>query len=262
MSDLGSKMFLSAEMIEVIKDMRESKKNIFELCEKLNCLSNSIIFDIKVDHNDKQQLLISCLFIRAISTYQGVIILAERGMPSETTVVLRTLLEVLFRICAIAKDVNVADIYIQEDEIYRKKSIYKINKLGKKTIEAIGNPDLADLLKDIKENIAVNDIKDKTSEWYAQMAGLADFYHSAYSIFSRTVHVYARDLESALVLDSNDEVIGFNYGPDGNGLDLLLLTAVESMIHILDSVRNVFSTKYSDEVDSINKEFEAIYHGT
>jgi hypothetical protein len=262
MIDLGYKGFLSPNIDSVINDIRESHRDIIALCENINELAHSVLRDIKIDLNDKQHLLVSGLFIRAMTTYQGVVILALRGMPAETSVVLRTLLEVLFRVCAIAKNVNVADAYIGEDEIYRRKSVYKLTELGKISKDAVSKVDFSNILNEIKTNIEANGIKERSTEWYAKMAGLEGFYLSAYSVCSRSVHVNVRDLESALVLDSKGDLVNYKYGPDVNGLDISLLAATESMIYILDCVRNLFGTIYSDKVDSIYQEYKNTYNGT
>lgn len=263
MPDLKNKAFLSPQMNEVIKDIRKENNDLFSLFEKINELSNDIIIDITVDRDDKQQLLVSCLFIRAMSTYQGVAIMAERGMPSEATVILRTLVEIMFRACAIAKDISAADAYIQEDEIYRRRSINKLKKLSTKALDDIGNPDFGDLLQTLEKSIAENDIKERTTLWYAQMADLEDLYNSAYRVLSNTVHVSSRDLESALILDSTGNIIRFNYGPQQKGLPLILLAVMEFMIYILkNGVLPIFKTQFSDKVDSVRREFDLLYHGT
>ncbi len=64
-------------------------------------------------------------------------------------------------------------------------------------------------------------------------------------------------------VDMEGNVIGFNYGPRQQGLRLILLTAIEFMIFILkNGISPIFKTKYSENIDSIYKEFILLYRGT
>ncbi len=198
MPDLRDKGFLSPAMSEISAQFRHAHTKAFGLAEELNELAHREIFATRITSTNAQHLLIACLLHRALTTFQGVVVLGERGMPAEATTLLRTLLEVMFRLIAIAKDSEVGWAYILEDEVHRKKFINKFKLLSDSVKSALGNPTLDSLLATIKQNIDDNDIRELKTQWFAERAELADFYHSAYSVFSGTVHVNVRDLESCI----------------------------------------------------------------
>lgn len=255
MIELGNKVFLSSRMADVIIEFRKAYKRLFDFVEKLNEVANSVLINLSVNNEDEQQLLIACLYQRALTAYQGLVLLAERGMTAEVTILLRSLLEVLFRVGAIAKSKEIAQAYILEDEAHRRKFINKFKLLSAERRASLGNPLLDDLLASINKNIKDRDIKELKTQWFAEKAGLEEFYHSAYSIFSGTVHVNVRDLESILVTDENGKVTSLNYGPNDREFNNLILTAAESLIFTIHAVLSVFKIEEKTIVDDIHQEF-------
>lgn len=243
MPDLSDQVFLSPMMSEVTAQIRNAHKKIFTLVDKINQLTNREILATEILNNDEQHLVVACLLHRALTTYQGVVVLVERGMPSEAKVLLRTQLEVMFQLVAITKDREVGRAYILQDEVHRKKFINKFKLLSDPVKASVGNPVLEDLLATIDQRIHDGDIRKCTTEWFAERAELLDFYHSAYSVFSRTVHAHVRDLETALIVDTQGKVTGFAYGPTDAGLEEIVLTAIESFLF---SVQGAFSVLPSD----------------
>lgn len=259
MPDLGDKVFLSPAMIEVITQIRAAHARAFDLAEKLNELAYREMCGTGVSSNNAQHLLIACFLHRALTTFQGVVILCERGLVSEATALLRTLLEVMFRLVAIAKDAEVGLAYISEDELYRKKFIHKLNLLSKPVKLSIGNPAFDRLLTTIQQNINDNGIGKLGTEWFAKHADLEDFYHSVYSALSNTVHVNVRDLENVLDMDMGGGVTGFNCRPRDDGLDQLLLTAVESLIFCLQGAFLVLPFASRVALNTIHAEFTTLH---
>jgi hypothetical protein len=259
MPDLGNRVFLSPAMSEVIPEFRAAYARIFALADKINELAHREMFATDVNSSDAQCLLLACLLHRALTTFQGVVVLCERGMPSEATTLLRTLLEVMFRLVAIAKDPEVGQAYILEDELHRQKFINKFKLLSDSVKSAVGNPILESLSSAIRQNIEANDIRELKTQWFAERADLADFYHSAYSVFSGTVHVNVRDLENALVVDGDGDVTGFNYGPTDAGLDGILLVAIESLIFCLRGAFSVLPSASQAALDAIHSEFSSLH---
>lgn len=257
--NIGNQVFLSPAMPEVIRQFRSAYANLFAFAGQLNEYAHQEMFQTTVNSADGQQLLVASLLHRALTTYQGVILLSERGMPSEARVLLRTLLEVMFRLVAIAKDREVGRAYIAEDDLHRKKFINKFKLLSEERRTAAGNPALDSLLATLKQNIKDNDVRELKTQWFAERAGLVEFYHTAYSVFSGTVHVNVRDLEKALVVDAQGDVTGFNYGPSDESLDATMLTAIESLIFCLRGAFSVLPISSNAKLDSMHKDFAALY---
>lgn len=256
---IDSNGFLDEEVAVWITKHRKENQALFDLCGRLNQYAQQTLYRLSVHPNNIREILVSSLFVRALSTYQASVLTCERGMVAETQVLLRTLLEILFRLVAIAKSHNIAKAFVLEDERHRRKFIGKFQKLGSDIQEAHGNPYLTDLLNTINQRIADQDIKELTTEWFAQKAGLDDFYNSAYAIFSGSVHVNVRDLEDILVTDSEGNITSLRYGPDVHGLAPLLVTAAECLIFIVIAVGDLFSIETKNDCTSFHKQLEDAY---
>lgn len=261
MPDFEDNGFLSPAMKEVIVEFRNTHTKAFGLAEKLNEIAHREMFATDITNNNNQQLLIACLLQRALTTFQGVVVLAERGMPAEATTLLRTLVEVMFRLVAIAKDPEVGRIYIHQDQLQRKKFINKFKLLSRHVRSAAETPSHVhdSLLADINQKIIDENISERGTFWFAEQAGLTDFYHSAYSVLSGTVHANIRDIESALVVDGNGKVMAFDYGPTHEGIDEILLTAIESLILCLRGAFSILPCSSHNAFDSVHTESQLLH---
>ena len=244
--------FLDADAVTWITKHRNDHSALFSVCESINYLSQTHLYRLNIHSEDVQELVVSLLFIRALGAFQTSILLIERGLTSEARIILRNLIEILFKLRAVSRDRDVARAYVYADEIDRKKFINKFRLLSDDLRQAHGNPKLDELLQAIKENIDVKDITERQTQWYAQKAGLSDYYNTVYSIFSRSVHVNVRELEELLVTDGEGHITEITYGPDAaKGLDRLLLTGGETQCLILEDISRVFALKVEDRVRGV-----------
>lgn len=250
--------FLSPTMDSVVDHVRRAHAEIFQFCLRLNRLAHQCLFEAKVDGEDLRELLLSTLMPKGLGAYQAVILLSERGMPAQSRVLLRTLLEVTFRIGAIAKNPEVARAYALEDAARRKKVINKLRMLS--SYEAFADKATLDSTHEaLSDRIKSQGIKELKTQWFAEQAGLTDFYHSAYSYLSDAVHVSVSHLEDALDLDENGELVGLTYGPSGADIEATLLTAAESLIFCLRGTYSVVDIDSADDVHRMHDEFNALH---
>jgi hypothetical protein len=62
--------------------------------------------------NNDVEIAVAALMTRIVETYQGVIIMLERGMTSQARMLVRSQLEALFQMAAIVKDPNLYNSYV------------------------------------------------------------------------------------------------------------------------------------------------------
>lgn len=253
--------FLDTDIQFWIAKHRKANGLLFQICDEVNQLAQIHLFKLDIHNNAVQEILVGLLFVRALSAYQASLLLCERGIITETKIILRTLLEILFRIAAISKDEVIANAYILEDEVHRKKFLNKFKSLNASVKSAAGNPELEDLLNTLKKNIEEKDIKELQTQWFAHKAGLDDFYNSAYSLFSDSVHANVRDLEELFNTNFEGSITGINFGPDVSGLSKLLLTAGETMILILYDVSGLFNLQIEEHLTALHKRLTVAMEG-
>jgi hypothetical protein len=207
-------------------------------------------------HNEYlPEIIVASLYVRAMSNFQGIILMAERGMINEAKSLLRCLLECMFAIVAIDKDKNIVNQFVLDDLLQRKDYLkaYKRNKgegiphhENAPSIEEIDN-----LLKDIESQIEKNNVKKFTKRDLAEKAGLVTTYDSAYKLLSGTIHVNARDLKQYLEINEVGEIKRILWGPDVQEIDFILFTSAESMLFVLTAISHVFSLSYAESWKSI-----------
>lgn len=255
---LTNHMFLDANISQYVEHVRQAHAESFEFIERLNELAHRSLFSAKVASGDVQAVLVSTLLQRALTAFQATIILGERGLPEESKVALRTLLEVMFKIVAIAKDEEVAKTFILEDVRHRRKFLNKF-KLLNPTLENVDKQVLESLLESTTKQIQDKDIRELKTQWFAAKAGLTDFYNSAYAILSDSVHANVRTLERALNVDENGNLVGLNYSFSDEDLDDHLLAAAETLIFALRATFSKVEVGTAEEIHTMHDEFDALY---
>jgi hypothetical protein len=252
-------MFLDPAMDKYVSHIRTTHAKCFNLIEKLNDLANRSLFDATVNTDDAQELLLATLLKRALTTYQATVILGERGLPQEAQVMLRTLLEVTFKVAAIAKDPKYAIEYIRTGIANRENLLKKFNKLSPTPDRVAAQEDNASLLDSMTKMIKEQKIADGKVEKYAEAGGLSDLYYSAYTVLSQHVHVNVGTLEDTLDLDDEGNLVGMKYGFSDENLDHHLLAAAEALIITLRATFSVVSVSTADEIHAIHDEFIAVH---
>jgi len=267
MSSIEKSGFLSNQISQWIEKHRGENKLCFELCEKINEFSHSTMCDMVIHNMYLPEIIVSSLYVRAMSNFQGIVIMAERGMINEAKVLLRCLLECMFAIVAIDKDKNIVKQFVLEDLLQRRDYLkaYKRNR-DKGIAQSGGAPSkekIDKLLKEINNQIKINSVKKMTTRDLAEKAGFITTYDSAYKLLSGTIHVNTRDLEQYLKINEIGEIKKILWGPDTKEIDFILFNAAESMIFVLNAISRLFSIKYAeswaailDTYNDIGKEFK------
>ena len=124
MSSFEEAGFLSEQIKEWIEEHRKENSNWFDLCEGINKYLHKTLITIKDYGRDIPKRITASLYIKAISNFQGVVIMTERGMPNEAKSLSRCLLENLFAVVAIEKDRNTARL-INSDFLLKRKNYLK-----------------------------------------------------------------------------------------------------------------------------------------
>ncbi|MCH8127364.1 hypothetical protein IIC38_15615, partial [candidate division KSB1 bacterium] len=223
-SDFNKNGFLSHEIESWTKDQNFSNDEFYNLCNRINQFAQDTLYKLNVHNEDLQELLLATLYVRVLGIYQGAIILITKGMIVETKILARSILEILFRIGAISKSIDIAIDFIRQDHINQKKNINKLNMLSDGIKSSLDLSSLSGKYNEISNEIEEIDIKTHGIQWYADKAGLLDDYNTAYSSFCDAVHSNVRGLESYLVLDKNNKVISFSFGPLANEKYELFMT--------------------------------------
>ena len=252
--------FLSKDIVEWIKKYRQAYQEWFDLSENSNRIAHSTMHNLQVNKQNAQQVLSATLFVRILGFYQASIILAERGMINESKVILRSMLNATFIICTIANSEEVMSEYFNDDFHHRIKSLRKIEEnphLFEKELYKEVQKEVSVLLNQLLQERVESKPKEITVRYLAEKANMMDFYNTVYSYFSETEHSSARDLEQYLVVNGEKEIKGIKWGPSVVGIDMLLLTGIENLIHATNSIEKIFELEQS-KMQDISKKIVAL----
>jgi hypothetical protein len=257
MAPIEKKGFLGTSISGWIGKIRAKHLKFFELADETNELCQSSMFELEPHSKHLQELLAASLFLRSISGYQATILLAERGMMPESRVMARTMLETIFSLCAIQKEPKLANDYAREDQHNRLKFLNKFKVLhGGNLPDDVTQDELVELENELKQDIGKNQSKVRSTEQWAEKAGMHDWYLSAYAMLSMSVHTKVRDLEDYMIRDNKEEVREFQWGPSDIGIQEVLMTAIEAMLVSLNAATMVFKMDKTAPINSLHNRLQ------
>ena len=178
MNTINEAGFLSEDINQWIDKNRKENLDIFNLIFDFNKFAQKLFFEIVVHKDEARELLLSTLYIRSLSIFQSTITLAERGFESETRILIRSLMEVMFTLVASVKNENTADKIILSEYIDTLKTIRRL-KNYKGPIDDFGNiKDLLDREKHLEKEVGEKNIKNLSVAELSVLSGLQKNYLS------------------------------------------------------------------------------------
>jgi hypothetical protein len=254
--------FLSEEIQQWVEKHRRDNTKWFSLCEEINKFSHKVMLATEVHENDLIELIAATLLVRAMSNFQGMLILAERGMKHESEVLLRSLLERTFAMVAIDKNKQVGIVLIFND-LFRRKRL--LNTTHRNLL--IGNISDDNQKFDVEIDKEIGKINEEISERVVREynikdsacdAGMTEVYDTEYKLLSGSLHVNVRDMERHLKINESKNVKKILWGPDTEGIDFILFSGAEKMLLILTAVAHIFSLDYDNEWELILKTYNEL----
>ncbi len=195
----------------------------------------------------RQEPIVVTLALRGIALFQGVFLLARRGMAVEAAIMCRSLLDLLFKCVAIPRQQEALLTYMGEDEHYRltlARNLLQHPELfeGHTTAER-----LRIVIKQLKHRIRKSGQKRQLSmrKW-AQHADMLQWYRTIYAQLSNFVHAGVRNLEPMFILDENRELDCFAFEPHFD--ETTLTCATEAVLILWATLERELGRYQSDEL--------------
>lgn len=248
--------FLGKEALEVSEQIRKRNKSVFELIHEINVFAEKMRREISMPKRDIQKLICACLYIRIIEGIQASIILAERGLDLDTSVVLRGVFEALAILKISSEEPEFAKKYLFSHDVERLKRIKKALKysddelyvdLKEKGREL--NIELEELKEEIEKRLHENNVKSSEFEKkaLAQKAGFANIYKTFYDITSDSAHTNIKVLERFLERE-DDDVKYLKHGPCEDNFEAHLLTAGVFFLVAVATISKLFGIQKEQQI--------------
>ena len=84
---------------------------------------------LKVDTSLINEILLAALYLRTLHTFQATVLLAERGLLTQGRMLVRSMLDAIFPLVAIAKDGNFAKEYAESYKVQQLRFLKNAQNL-------------------------------------------------------------------------------------------------------------------------------------
>lgn len=232
--------FLSDESTSNQLAQQVTSSGYYRVCKNLNRLAQSLLQKAVVHPDDRKETYMTLYYQRMLSHYQGLIIMAERGMIHQVEIMLRCMMDTLFDLVAFHQNNELFEALILGDSEQRLTLLKRIRKQQEVTA-TFTQEELIDLDKIIA---SADDIEREDFKTYikADMAGMLNDYRTTYSLLSETVHSSMHSLETDLIFHKDsDEIIGLiTFGQETGTMSNLLLTSANYIIVAIEILLTLF----------------------
>ncbi len=261
MSKFKEEGFLSTAMVESSQQCREQYSEWFELCESINRFSLKLTSKVAYHPDNRQEWLTAALFLRIRSIFEAIIILTEHCMLSEAWILLRALMEALFTLSAVCTDKQVAEEYYQNHLKTRLKALKKLGGQDTNSTK-FQKVDLNKLIEELQAKIKLKKAKDISIKYLASKAGLEDYYNTAYSVLSWTVHANVLDIAQTHVVGQSDdyvESVHLSFQIENPDVEKLFMSISECMVIALQAVDKLFKAGAKDEIADYGRRYKSLF---
>jgi hypothetical protein len=242
------------EYDQVQADIQDRYRNWVEVIRDIEKVSREVQHSLHIPKDNLRRVLAALLFSRTISNVAAATLVFESGYESQGRALLRVAMESTFTLVAIDKTPDLADQFAKEDDLQRKRMLNKARMWRAPELQEQARASATDeKLVEIQETIDENAVRKMSTEEYSKAAGLHDWYLTAYSLFSSSIHNSVRDLEGHIETDDEGEIIHIINEPILEGLESLYLTGSEVLLNALSSVSNIFELEISQFITQTNE---------
>lgn len=238
---LASDGYLSPDVGGWVAKHRAENAEWFALADRLNRACQGAMLAAQVPEGDNRALLVILFFARALSSYQGAVLMIERGMSAEALTLARSCLESSFYLAAVSKDQSFIERLISSDTAHKRKVANWLTSPAAAVTEL--STDQIDKLRGFIDQVKAAPPKAPpiTIKAAADTAGLSDIYETVYRDLSdRAAHPSLNALLRHISLDKHGNAVGLRFGPEADGIEDSVLAMTTAMFYAVTGLGGIF----------------------
>ncbi|MBZ0133452.1 MAG: DUF5677 domain-containing protein [Rhodocyclaceae bacterium] len=239
--------FLSEPFDQVVGLVRERYAAWRALLYRVNRLAVKTQHTLEIHNESNVERYSGVLFARILATVQAAAILLERGLVSQSQILLRSALEAIFQIGAIARDRSIVDKLIEAHAAEQRRVASNVLRWKDPGLRQVAEEKLA---SEILQPFLNSDASALSAAILAEKAGLEDWYRSLYMVLSWPTHSSAIDLDRHVVLGPDGEPSEFRNEPEIEDQEPTWACAIELLLKSMLALENIFSNVEKDKVES------------
>ncbi len=239
---LASDGYLSPDVSRWIAKHRAEHGEWFALADRLNRVCQRAMLAAQVPDEDNRALMVILFFARALSSYQGAVLMIERGMSAEALTLARSCLESSFYLAAVSKDQSFIDRLISSDIAHKRKVANWLTSPAAAVTEL--SADQLDKLRGFVDQVKAAPPKAPpiTIKAAADSAGLSEIYETLYRDLSdRAAHPSLNALLRHISLDKQGNAVGLCFGPEADGIEDTIFAMTTAMFYAIIGLGGIFS---------------------
>ena len=250
--------FLSPDLKAWTDSARLEHKAWFDLAEELNKACMEAMYAAHPVQTSEKQLVASLIFCRALQSFQGVILLAERGMMADARTLVRSCAESAIAVGCASVDDDFLDDLIAGSVKHHKAVAEKI----------LSNPDVVPHLEQDKTDklkVLLDELENRPSgginwEQAARKAGMSVLYDTVYRGTSGdAAHVTIDSINRHLKKDNEQNITGLSFRPESNGLNDTISCAISALLFSLNALgTSLRRIDYEQIVEIYNAKWKAL----
>jgi Family of unknown function (DUF5677) len=242
--------FLSEEAQEHAAKEAAEYRQIFNYLKDVNAKAHQFLHEVRSDPEDGKHVFALAFFARALSAFQALRVLAERGFITECRVTCRNLFEVKFRLGFLEHKSDAVAILVAEHARLKIKRLRDMRDGNVQLGSNLEKPDWNAAIAKHETLLRNPDGSERTMpsiRALAKVSGFESDYVGYYSFLSEATHSGAGELEDYVEFDDKSgEVTGFNYGPQaGIWLPWTTLLAASVLIDCLAITNRIVGARAS-----------------
>ena len=251
--------FLEPNDRALIAHIRGRHADSFAFIERLNHLAMSVL--LVETPRMPEELYVATLYARAVTLFQGAVLMAERGMAAEARTLVRGCAETAIALGCARLDRSFLE---KLDEDFDKHRIALANDLLRlpeddRHVSAEQRADLRAMIAEVSsEYTPPHPVRIKWAD-AAVTASMMDLYLTVYRQTSAdAAHAGLKALERHVATNASGDIAGLRFFPDVEGAGETLSAAIASLLHATEAKLHNLSNATADaELLALSREWSA-----
>jgi len=199
---------LSEKYAEVKPDIYKLAPEFFDTTIHLNAVAQDALYAISIKVDSNIEYVRSLLFLHILRSYQALVNLIFLGLQEQAILMMRTMMETMFKLKALTEKPELLDKYFNEHDKHRVQIGKNILRLRDECGVCLCEKGQYEEYEIELEQLKKQKISTINAAEWAKEADELSRYLMLYPLFSQPAHANPHQLDKYLILDKEGEIIG------------------------------------------------------